>query len=130
MAQKGWWAVPTVIFTVAGGRGDSRTLDRLTGELAEDLRDIRSVAVTEIADVGITGTKSGTVLTIGQLAVSGSALTAVALVIRDVALRFLDRTRAESITISNGEKKVVIERPSDAQVDGLVEQMRDILHDD
>jgi hypothetical protein len=104
-------------------------LDRLTGELAEDLRDIRSVAVTEVADVGITGTKSGTVLTIGQLAVSGSALTAVTLVIRDVALRFLDRTRAESITISNGEKKVVIERPSDAQVDGLVEQMRDILHD-
>ncbi|MGF6883023.1 hypothetical protein ABIA39_001964 [Nocardia sp. GAS34] len=122
--------MPTVIFTVAGGRGDSRMLDRLTGELAEDLRDIRSVAVTEVADVGITGTKSGTVLTIGQLAVSGSALTAVSLVIRDVALRFLDRTRAESITISNGEKKVVIERPSDAQVDGLVEQMRDILQDD
>gem|GEM_PF-6643944 len=120
----------TVVFTLAAGRGDTRLLDRLIGELAEDLRDIRSVMVSEVADSDIAGAKSGTVLAIGQLAVSGATLPAVALVIRDIVRRFLDRTRADSITISKGEKKVVIERPSDKQVDGLVEQLRDILSDD
>ena len=69
-------------------------------------------------------------LQIGQLAVSSGALSTVAWMIRDVVIRFLDRTRADSITIRNGDLEVVVERPSDKQVDGLIERLRDVLRDD
>lgn len=112
-----------VRFTVTGGSGDVRLLDRLTGELADDLRDIRSVTVSQVRFSGSTGIAHDAVPAIGQLAVSGAGLGAVVLMIRDVALRFLERTGANSITITRGERRVVIEHPSD----DLIERMRDVL---
>lgn len=115
-----------VRFTVTGGSGDVRSLDRLTGELADDLREIRSVTVSPVRFSGGTGIAHEAVPAIGQLAVSGAGLGAVALLIRDVTLRFLERTRADSITISRGERTVVIERRSD----DLIERMRELLRED
>ncbi|MQY17655.1 hypothetical protein [Nocardia macrotermitis] len=119
-----------VVFSVATSRGDAEELDQLAGELADDLREIRGLAVGTVAAPGQAGTKSGVALEIGQLAVSGGALGTVAWLIRDVVVRFLDRTRAESITISDGERRVEIKRPSDAQVEKLIDRLGDVLHDD
>ena len=118
-----------VVFTVAGGHGDVRLLDQLTGELADDLREIRSVSVGPVRFSGGAGAAHDAVPAIGQLAVSGAGLGAVVLMIRDIALRFLERTRADSITISNGERTVVIEPPSGDRVDDLIGRMRDLLRD-
>ncbi|MBY8861869.1 hypothetical protein K7711_35715 [Nocardia sp. CA2R105] len=119
-----------VVFIVATRRGDAEELDQLAGELAEDLREIGGLAVGAVTGSGESGTKSDVALQIGQLAVSSGALGTVAWMIRDVVIRFLDRTRADSITIRNGKLEVVVERPSDKQVDGLIERLRDVLRDD
>ncbi|WP_067898391.1 hypothetical protein [Nocardia vaccinii] len=119
-----------VVISVAARRGDTELLDQLAGELAEDLREVRGLTVGAVTVPGEAGTKSEVALQIGQLAVSGGALGTVAWVIRDIVIRFLDRTRADSITIRNGDLEVFIERPSDRQVDGLIERLRDVLRDD
>jgi hypothetical protein len=120
----------TAQFIVEDGSGDAQRLDLLTAELAGDLRQIRGVTVEPITKPGTHQTKTGTALEIGQLLVSGGALGSVAWAVRDIAIHFLERTRAQSITVRNGDRKVVIVRPADDQVDEIVGRLHDLLGDD
>ena len=47
-----------------------------------------------------------------------------------VLLRFMERTRAESVTIKKGEREITIVRPDLSQVDAIVEQVDALLRDD
>jgi hypothetical protein len=116
-----------VLFVLTADRQDGERLDRLTGELARDLRALPGITVESATSAPAAGSKSGIALAIGQLAVSGGALSAAALAIRGIVAQFLDRNRATSVTVRNGDREVTIERPSDDQVDGIVEQLRDLL---
>ncbi|PXX65582.1 hypothetical protein DFR70_104647 [Nocardia tenerifensis] len=119
-----------LLFIVTVGPGDTRRLDRLTDELADELREISGVRVGTATTAGSPGTKSGTAIEVGQLLVSGGALGTTAWAIRDIVLRFLARGRAESVTVRNGDRRVTIVRPTDGQVDDLVDQLRGLLADD
>ncbi|WP_225727909.1 MULTISPECIES: hypothetical protein [unclassified Nocardia] len=119
-----------VLFIVGSGPRNPERLAELTDELADDLRQIDGVRARVATADADPGTKTGVAQEIGQLIVSGGALSVASLAIRDVALRFLERTRAVSITVRKGKREVVIERPADRQVDQIVEQLRDLLGDD
>lgn len=116
-----------VLFIIADERGDDEHLDRLAAELAGDLRQVPGVRAETATTAPVAGTKSGIALAIGQLAVSGGALGTVALTIRSIVTQFLNRNRAESVTVRNGDREITIERPDDEQVDAIVEQLRDLL---
>ncbi|WP_319943560.1 effector-associated constant component EACC1 [Nocardia aurantia] len=116
-----------MLFILAADGRDDERLNRLAEELARDLREIPGVAVTSATSPVVPGTKSGIALAIGQLAVSGGALSAAALVIRGIVEQFLNRNRATSVTVRNGDREVTIERPTDTQVDEIVDQLRDLL---
>ena len=113
----------------AGPGRRAEWLDQVTGELADDLREIGGIAVRQPAAPAAGGTKSGVVGQLGELAVSGGAVGVTAWALRDVLCRFLDRTRATSVTVRNGEREVTIERPTDRQVDQLLDRLRDVLGD-
>ncbi|WP_019932739.1 hypothetical protein [Nocardia sp. BMG111209] len=117
------------LFVLTAEQLDDERLDRLTQELATDLREIPGVAVTSATEAGPAGTKSGIALAIGSLAVSGGALGAASLTIRGIVEQFLNRNRATSVTVRNGDREITIERPSDTQVDDIVDQLRDLLTD-
>ncbi|MFI6042109.1 hypothetical protein ACIA8C_10775 [Nocardia sp. NPDC051321] len=119
-----------VLFIVTAGPGDARRLDRLADELADELREISGVTVGAATTAASPGTKSGTALEIGQLLVSGGALSTATWAIRDIVLRFLARGRAESVTVRNGDRDITIVRPTDGQVDGVVDQLRSLFADD
>jgi hypothetical protein len=121
--------MPEVVFSVDAGAGcDGGWLDEITGELADDLRAVGGVSVRPVDREG--GGKSGTAAAIGELVVSGGGLGVAAWAVRDVVRAFLDRTRADSVTIRRGDRKLVIERPTDAQVDQVLDRLEDLLRDE
>ncbi|MEU7139681.1 hypothetical protein ABZ942_09565 [Nocardia sp. NPDC046473] len=119
-----------VLFIVTAGSGDAQQLDRLAEDLADELREISGLTVGAVTTTGSPGTKSGTAVEIGQLLVSGGALSTTAWAIRDIVLRLLARGRAESVTVRNGDRDVTIVGPTDGQVDGVVDQLRSLFADD
>ncbi|WP_433660587.1 hypothetical protein ACQPW1_48045 [Nocardia sp. CA-128927] len=119
-----------VLFIVTIGPQDALRLDRLATELADELREISGVTADTATTAAAFGTKSGVALEIGQLLVSGGALSTSAWVVRDIVIRFLTRNRAESVTVRNGDRDVTIVRPTDGQVDGVVDQLRSLFADD
>lgn len=116
-----------VVVKVRGAEGESaERSQQLADELAADLREIGGVAVRPaLADDA--GGKSGLANEIGQLVLSGGGVGAAAWMVRDVLLRFLERSRAESITLKNGDREVTVVRPTDRQVDELVDRIRNVL---
>jgi hypothetical protein len=114
-----------VVFTVDASGRDAAWLDEVTGELADDLRAVGGVSVRS-ATAEAAG-KSGTAHQVGEIVASGSI---AAWAVRDVVRAFLDRTRAASVTIRRGNRKLVIERPTDAQVDRVLTELGDLLRDD
>ncbi|WP_280395702.1 hypothetical protein [Nocardia brasiliensis] len=119
-----------VLFIVTVDPREEQRLDRLAEELAEELREISGVAVEPVTKAGSSGTKSGTAVELGQLLVSGGALSAASWAVRDIVIRFLARNRAESVTVRKGNRGVTIVRPTDGQVDSVVDQLRSLLGDD
>ncbi|MET8877726.1 hypothetical protein [Nocardia sp. NPDC004604] len=119
-----------VLVINSGGRRDAEWLDELVDELQTDLREIRGLVVRRATAAAGDGMKSGSLEQIGQLVASGGAIGTVAWAIRDIVIRFLDRTRAASVTVKNGDREVTIARPSDGQVDKIVDQLRDLLDDE
>lgn len=111
------------------GRGDE-WLDGLVGELEADLSEIRGLAVRRVTAEAAHGAKSGVVEQLGQLMLTGGAVGTAAWAIRDVAVRFLERTRAESVTVKKGDREVTIVRPKLSQVDNLIARVDDLLRDD
>ena len=111
------------------GRGGDR-LDELVGELQDDLCEIRGVDARRVTTGARPGEKSGAVEQLGQLLLTGGAVGTATWAIRDVVLRFLERTRAESVTIKKGEREITIVRPDLSQVDAIVEQVDALLRDD
>ncbi|MFG1796335.1 hypothetical protein [Nocardia sp. NPDC049149] len=119
-----------VLLAIEGDiRVDPERLDRITDELADDLREINGLVITKPTSA-VGDAKSTAAVEIGQLLASGGALGTAAWVIRDVIYKFLDRTRATSITVKNGDREVTIVRPADKQVEDVVERLRDVLNDD
>jgi len=106
-----------------------RHLDPWTEELSADLREIGGVAVRAARAAQAQGDKSAIAIAIGQLVVSGAFGSVAVRQFAQVIVQFLHRHRADSVTVRKGDKEVVIERPSDGQVDALVEQLRDLLSD-
>lgn len=119
-----------VLVINSGGRRDAEWLDEVTGELHTDLSEIGGLQVSRVTTAAADGQKSGAVEQIGQLLVSSGAIGAVVWSIRDVSLKFLERTKAESITIKKGDREVTIVRPGLAQVDNAIEKFGDLLADE
>lgn len=119
-----------VLVINSGSRRDSEWLDELTDELQADLREIRGLVVRRATAAAGDGMKSGALEQVGQLVASGGAIGTAAWAIRDIVIKFLDRTRAGSVTVKNGDREVTIARPSDEQVDKIVDQLRDLLDDE
>ncbi|WP_280299240.1 hypothetical protein [Nocardia neocaledoniensis] len=119
-----------VLVINSGGRRDAEWLDEITGELRADLTEIAGLRVAPVTTAAAGGEKSGAVEQIGQLLLSGGALGTVVWAIRDVSLKFLERSKAESITIKRGDREVTIVRPGLAQVDNVVEKFGDLLRDE
>ncbi|MEV6427348.1 hypothetical protein [Nocardia sp. NPDC051463] len=111
-------------------RRDPEWLDQLADELQQDLRQIRGLAVRKATTSAAPGAKSGALEQIGQLVASGGAIGTTAWAIRDIVIKFLDRTRATSVTVKRGDKEVTIVRPTDGQVDEIVDRIRDVLDDE
>ncbi|MFD4428135.1 hypothetical protein [Nocardia sp. NPDC058497] len=119
-----------VLVINSGGRRDAEWLDAVTGELQTDLSEIGGLQVSRVTKAAADGQKSGAVEQIGQLLVSSGAIGAVVWSIRDVSLKFLERTKADSITIKKGDREVTIVRPGLAQVDNAIEKFGDLLADE
>ncbi|MEV2223716.1 hypothetical protein AB0E01_28095 [Nocardia vinacea] len=119
-----------VLVINSGSRRDSEWLDELTDELQADLREIRGLVVRRVTTAAGDGMKSGALEQVGQLVASGGAIGTAAWAIRDIVIKFLDRTRAGSVTVKNGDREVTIARASDGQVDKIVEQLRELLDDE
>ncbi|MFD6389863.1 hypothetical protein ACWF9G_04270 [Nocardia sp. NPDC055029] len=119
-----------VLVINSGGRRDAEWLDEVTGELQTDLSEIGGLHVSRVTTAAADGQKSGAVEQIGQLLVSSGTIGAVVWSIRDVSLRFLERTKADSITIKKGDREVTIVRPGMAQVDNAIEKFGDLLADE
>ncbi|MFD4357252.1 hypothetical protein ACFWPX_32235 [Nocardia sp. NPDC058518] len=119
-----------VLVINSGGRRDAEWLDALTGELQSDLSEIGGLLVRRLTVDAAGGEKSGAVEQIGQLLLSGGAVGTAVWTIRDVTLKFLERTRADSITIKKGDREVTIVRPDLSQVDDIVEQFGDLMRDE
>ncbi|MEV0331134.1 hypothetical protein [Nocardia sp. NPDC050717] len=119
-----------VVLVINSGGRDAEWLDEITGELRADLAEIGGLRVTPVTTAAAGGEKSGAVEQIGQLLLSGGALGTVVWAIRDVSLKFLERSKAESITIKRGDREVTIVRPGLAQVDNVVEKFGDLLRDE
>ncbi|GGN99006.1 hypothetical protein [Nocardia rhizosphaerihabitans] len=119
-----------VLVINSGGRRDAEWLDEVTGELHTDLSEIGGLQVSRVTTAAADGQKSGAVEQIGQLLVSSGAIGAVVWSIRDVSLKFLERTKADSITIKKGDREVTIVRPGLAQVDNAIEKFGDLLADE
>jgi hypothetical protein len=117
-----------VVLTVDAGGRDTGWLDEVTGELADDLRAISGVSVRPVTAPA--EGKSGLVEVVGEVVVSGGGLGVAAWAVRDIVRAFLDRTRAKSVTIRRGNRHLVIERPTDAQVDRVLTELGDLLRDD
>ncbi|WP_328404503.1 hypothetical protein [Nocardia sp. NBC_00403] len=111
-------------------RRDPEWLDQLADELQEDLRQIRGLAVRKATTSAATGAKSGALEQIGQLVASGGAIGTTAWAVRDIVIKFLDRTRATSVTVKRGDREVTILRPKDGQVDEIVDRIRAVLDDE
>ncbi|MFE6920308.1 hypothetical protein ACFVAV_04595 [Nocardia sp. NPDC057663] len=119
-----------VVLVINSGGRDAEWLDEVTGELQADLSEIGGLHVSRVTTAAAGGQKSGAVEQIGQLLVSSGAIGAVVWSIRDVSLKFLERTKAESITIKKGDREVTIVRPGLAQVDNAIEKFGDLLADE
>lgn len=116
-----------VVLEVRGAQGeDAERIQQLADELGDDLREIGGVAVRPVPASGVKG-KAGPAAEIGQLLLSGGGVGAAAWMVRDVLLRFLERSRAESVTLKNGEREVTVVRPTDRQVDELLDRIRNVL---
>ncbi|MFI9509626.1 hypothetical protein [Nocardia sp. NPDC052566] len=118
-----------VVLTINSGR-DLEWLDEVTDELHTDLRAIGGLSVRRATAAAPDGTKSDVVTQIGQLVTSGGTGGIAVWAVRDVILRFLERTRATSITVKKGDREVTIARPTDKQVDKALEQLGELLADD
>lgn len=120
-----------VLLVINSGRArDGEWVDALVGELQADLSEIRGLAARRVTTAGSPGEKSGVVEQLGQLMLTGGAVGTAAWAIRDVTIRFLERTRAESVTFKNGDREITIVRPDLSQVDEIVERFHDLMNDD
>jgi hypothetical protein len=116
-----------VVVEIRGGQGeDAERTQQLADELADDLREIGGVAVRAVPSASAGG-KSGAAAELGQLVLSSGGVGVAAWAVRDVLLRFLERSRAESITLKNGDREVTVVRPTDGQVDELLDRVRNVL---
>jgi hypothetical protein len=123
--------VSDVLLAIDPGRGrGGERLDELVGELQADLREIRGVAARRVTTGAQPGEKSGAVEQLGQLLLTGGAVGTTAWAIRDVLLRFMERTKAESVTIKKGDREITIVGPQRGQVDAIVQQVDALLRDD
>lgn len=123
--------VSDVLLAINSGPGrNTEWVDGLVGELQADLSEIRGLAARRVTAEAVPGEKSGAVEQIGQLMLTGGAVGTAAWAIRDIVVRFLERTRAESVTIKKGDREVTITRPTIAQVDAIVARVHDLLSDD
>lgn len=116
-----------VVVEVRGGQGeDAERTQQLADELADDLREIGGVAVRAVPSASAGG-KSGVAAELGQFVLSSGGVGVAAWAVRDVLLRFLERSRAESVTLKNGDREVTVVRPTDGQVDELLDRVRNVL---
>ncbi|WP_280232593.1 effector-associated constant component EACC1 [Nocardia cyriacigeorgica] len=112
-----------VIDDAPGHRPDR--LDRITDELRGDLEELRGISVRTVTAPAADGTKSGVVEQLGQLAISGGALTPVAWAIHGIVVTLIERSGARSITVKKGDTEVTITGASAEQMDRLLDLLGD-----
>ncbi|MBE1489639.1 hypothetical protein [Plantactinospora soyae] len=87
---------------------DPRRLERLTTQLAQDLRAIREISVRPAVAPPQQGAKSATISQVGSLVVSGLLSAAGLNALRDIIVAYLQRSSARSITLRVGEREVIL----------------------
>ncbi|OLR93161.1 hypothetical protein [Actinokineospora bangkokensis] len=87
--------------------GTPATVDRLTGVLFDDLRAARVGVVSRVGTAGAAGSKSGIGQTLGELLVGGTVPGSL-LVVHRTIVKFLERSKARSVTVEVDGKKVTI----------------------
>lgn len=115
---------------VVGGQGlDARSLDRLTRQLAADLRAAGPFAVRPLPATAGPGGKSGVVEQIGSLLLSGVLSAAGVGAIRDVIVAYLARSNARAVHVRRGDNEVTLDGVSAADLAAVTRQLAGLLDD-
>ncbi|HEY3504369.1 MAG TPA: hypothetical protein VGN37_16490 [Actinocatenispora sp.] len=102
-------------------------LDRACGDLADDLRRVRHVAVTRAPGTAVDGAKSPLADSLDTLLLTGTFSVAVVRAVRDVLLAYLKRGQARSVTVERGGARMVVTVASDEEVAAVTSQLDAIL---
>lgn len=117
----------TVRLELGLGSIRSEAVDELCEELADDLREIRSVAVRPAAGALVAGAKSPVADSLGTLVLTGTFSVAVVRSVRDVLLAFLNRGQARSVTVRRGDTELVLTAATDAEIARVTDRLDAIL---
>jgi hypothetical protein len=97
-----------LIQVTADDATDPRRLERLTSQLAQDLRAIGEISVRPAVGSAPQGGKSATISQVGSLVLSGLLSAAGLNALRDIIVAYLQRSSAHSITLRAGEREVTL----------------------
>lgn len=112
-----------VTLLIDSGDIDDADADHLSIILFNDLRAVGLVEVSRTPRDAPAGSKSGTVSTIGELVLSGVFSVATVTAIAKVIISYLDRTKARSVSWSDGNRVVKITAVSKRDQRRLVEKL-------